>query len=88
MFNYVHLVEIRKGFGSMSEEKRIEPKTGEESKLEHVDVLIFLVMIRIDLHFMIFFPETRLSKEQFRLLNHLIRISIKIVMIFGSWLLC
>ena len=63
MFNYVHLVEIRKGFGSMSKEKRREPKTGEESKLEHVDVLIFLVMIRIDLHFLIFYSETRLSKE-------------------------
>ena len=72
----------------MSKEKRREPKTGEESKLEHVDVLIFLVMIRIDLNFFIFFSETRLSKEQFRLLNHPIRMSIKIVMIFGSWLLC
>ena len=51
MFNYVHLVEIRKGFGSMSKEKRREPKTGKESKLKHVDVLIFLVMIRTDLHF-------------------------------------
>ena len=36
----------------------------------------------------VFFLETRLSKEQFRLLNHLISISIKIVMIFGSWLSC
>ena len=88
MFNYVHLVEIRKSFGSKSKEKRREPKTGDESKLEHVDVLIFLVMIRIDLHFLIFFSETRLSKEQFRLLNHLIWISIKIVMIFESFLLC
>ena len=51
MFNYVHLVEIRKGFGSISKEKRREPKTGEESKLEYVDVLIFLIMIHIDLHF-------------------------------------
>ena len=51
MFNYVHLVDIRKGFGSMSKEKKREPKTGEEDKPEHVDVLIFLVMIRIDLHF-------------------------------------
>ena len=33
--------------------------------------------------FLIFFLETRLFKEQFRLLNHLIRISINIVMIFG-----
>ena len=58
MFNYVHLVEIRKGFGSMSKENRREPKTGEENKLEHVDVLIFMVMIRIDLYFFyIFFQK-------------------------------
>ena len=38
--------------------------------------------------FLILFPETRLSKVQFRLLNHLIWICIKIDMIFGSWLLC
>ena len=57
MFNYVHLVEIRKGFGSMSKEKRIEPKTGEENKLEHVEVLIFLVMLRIDLNFSDIFPR-------------------------------
>ena len=56
MFNYVHLVEIRKSFGSKSKEKRREPKTGDESKLEH-DVLIFLVMIRIDLHFFDIFPR-------------------------------
>ena len=57
MFNYVHLVEIRKGFGSKSKEKRRELKIGEESKLEHVDVLIFLVMILIDLHFFDIFPK-------------------------------
>ena len=57
MFNYVHLVEIRKDFRSKSKEKRREPKTEEESKLEHVDVLIFLVMIRIDLHFFDIFPR-------------------------------
>ena len=57
MFNYVHLVEIRKGFRSKSKEKRREPKTGEEDKPEHVDVLIFLVMIRIDLHFFDIFPR-------------------------------
>ena len=28
MFNYVHLVEIRKGFGSMSKEKRKNEKQG------------------------------------------------------------
>ena len=57
MFNYVHLVEIRKGFGSKSKEKRREPKIVEESKLEHVDVLIFLVMIRIDFYFSDIFPK-------------------------------
>ena len=88
MFNYVHLVEIRKGFGSMSKEKRREPKIGDENKPEHVTFLRFLGLMCKDLHFLIFFPETRLSKVQFRLLNHLIRISIKIDIIFGSWLLC
>ena len=88
MFNYVHLVEIRKGFGSMSKEKRREPKTGDENKPEHVTVLRFLSLMCKDLHFFDIFPKTRVFKEQFRLLNHLIRISIKIVMIFGSWLLC
>ena len=73
----------------MSKEKRREPKTGDGNKPEHVIVLWFLGLMCKDLHFFdIFFPETRLSKEQFRLLNHLIQISIKIVMIFGSWLLC
>ena len=57
MFNYVHLVENRKGFGSMSKEKIREPKTGEENKLEHVDVLIFLVMIHIDLYFSDIFSQ-------------------------------
>ena len=57
MFNYVHLVEIRKGFGSKRKEKRRESKTGEESKLEQVDVLIFLIMIRIDFHFSDIFPR-------------------------------
>ena len=57
MFNYVHLVKIRKGFGSKSKEKRRELKIGEESKLEHVDVLIFLVVIRIYLHFSDIFPR-------------------------------
>ena len=72
----------------MSKEKRREPKTGDGNKPEHVTVLWFLGLICNDLHFLIFLPETRLSKVQFRLLNHLIRISIKIDMIFGSWLLC
>ena len=57
MFNYVHLVENRKGFGSMSKEKRREPKTRDENKPEHVEVLIFLVMICIDLHFSDIFPK-------------------------------
>ena len=89
MFNYVHLVEIKKGFGSMSKEKRRKSKTGEKEHVEHVVVLIFLGMTCMDLYFfLIFFPETRLSKKQFRLLNHLIHIKIKIVIIFESWLLC
>ena len=57
MFNYVHLVEIRKGFGSMSKEKGRKSKTGKVSMLEHVVVLSFLVMIRIDLHFSDIFPR-------------------------------
>ena len=88
MFNYVHLVEIKKGFGSMSKEKRRKSKIGEKEHAEHVLVLIFLGMMCMICIFLIFFPKTRLFKEKFRLLNHLIRISIKIVMIFGSWLLC
>ena len=67
MFNYVHLVEIKKGFGSMSKEMRREPKTGDENKPEHVTVLRFLGLMCKDMHFFIFFLETRLSKEQFRL---------------------
>ena len=51
MFNYVHLVEIRKGFGSMSKEKRRKSKTREVKHAERVAVLIFLVMICIDLYF-------------------------------------
>ena len=51
MFNYVHLVEIKKGFGSMSKEKRRKSKTGEVKHAEHVAVFIFLVMICIDLYF-------------------------------------
>ena len=57
MFNYVHLVEIRKGFGSMSKEKRREPKTGDESKPEHVTVLRFLGLMCKDLHFFDIFPR-------------------------------
>ena len=57
MFNYVHLVDIRKSFGSMSKEKRRKSKTGEVSMLEHVAVLIFLVLMRIDLHFSDVFPR-------------------------------
>ena len=33
MFNYVHLVEIKKGFGSMSKEKRRMSTTGEVGML-------------------------------------------------------
>ena len=51
MFNYVHLVEIRKGFGSMSKEKRRETKTGDGNKPEHVTVLWFLGLMCKDLHF-------------------------------------
>ena len=29
MFSYVHLVRIKKGFGSMNKEKRMRGKTGE-----------------------------------------------------------
>ena len=57
MFNYVHLVEIRKSFGSISKEKRRKSKIGEVSMLEHVAVLIFLVMICIDLYFYDIFPR-------------------------------
>ena len=41
MFNYVHLVEIRKGFVSKSKEKRRELKIGEVKHAEHIAVLIF-----------------------------------------------
>ena len=34
-----------------------ETKTGEEDKPEHVDFLIFLVMIHIDLHFFYIFTK-------------------------------
>ena len=69
--------------------KREETKTGDGNQSKHVTVLWFLGLICNDLHFfLIFLPETRLSKVKFRLLNHLNRISIKIDMIFGSWLLC
>ena len=57
MFSYVHLVEIRKGFGSMSKEKRRKSKTEEVNHAEHVAVLIFLVMIRIDFYFSDIFPR-------------------------------
>ena len=58
-------------------------KTGEKEHAEHVLVLIILGLMCMDLHFFdFFFPEARLSKEQFRLSNHLISISIKIVMNF------
>ena len=67
----------------MSKEKRRKSKTGEKENAEHVIVLIILGLMCIGLHFFDFFPETRLSNEKFRLLNHLIWISIKI----QSWLL-
>ena len=57
MFNYVHLVEIRKSFGSMSKEKKRKSKTGEVKHAEHVAVLIFLVMICIYLYFFDFFSR-------------------------------
>ena len=56
MLNYVHLFEIRKGFGSMSKEKRREPKIGDENKPEHVTVLRFLGFMCKDLHFFDIFP--------------------------------
>ena len=57
MFNYVHLVEIRKGFGSISKEKRREPKTGDGNKPEHVTVLWFLGLMCKDFHFYDIFPR-------------------------------
>ena len=57
MFNYFHLVEIRKGFGSISKEKRREPKTGDGNKPEHVTVLWFLGLMCKDLHFFNFFSR-------------------------------
>ena len=57
MFNYVHLVEIRKGFRSMSKEKRREPKTGDGNKPEHVTILRFLGLMYKDLHFVDNFPR-------------------------------
>ena len=57
MFNYIHLVEIRKGFGSMSMEKRREPKTGDGNKPEHVTVLWFLGLMCKDLHFFDIVPR-------------------------------
>ena len=67
----------------MSKEKRREPKTGDGNKPEHVTILWFLGLICNDLHFLIFLPEIRLSKVQFRLFNYLIRISIKIDIVHG-----
>ena len=57
MFNYVHLVEIRKGFGSMSKEKRRKSKTEKVNHAEHVAVLIFLGLMYMDLHFSDIFPR-------------------------------
>ena len=57
MFNYVHLVEIRKGFGSMSKENRRKSKTGEVKHAEHVADLIFLGLMYMDLHFSDIFPR-------------------------------
>ena len=57
MFNYVHLVEIRKGFGSISKEKRREPKTGDGNKPEHITVLWFLGLMCKDFNFFNIFPR-------------------------------
>ena len=59
MFNYVHLIEIRKAFGSMSKEKRRKSKTGEVKHAEHVVVLIFLGLMCIDFHFSDIFPKNQ-----------------------------
>ena len=57
MFNYVHLVEIRKGFGSISKEKKRNEKQGNLNYTEHVTVFRFLGLMCKDLYFSDIFPR-------------------------------
>ena len=65
-----------------------EKQTRDIEHPEHVSILIFRGLIQLCLHFYDIFPRYYTSLWEFSFLNHLISMSIKLVMIFQSWLYC